>query len=56
MIELSYLENIKFVLCSAIFMRAIKCSVARKVENRKRDCIMPQEETRDRNLGRKKGN
>lgn len=58
--ELSYSEDIKiqcnFVLCSAIFMRARKRSVDRTVENRKGDSIVPQEETRERNLERKKGN
>lgn len=45
-----------FVLCSAIFMRSRKCSVDRKVEDKKGDCIVLQEETKERNLGRKKGN
>lgn len=45
-----------FVLCSAIFMmRSRKCSVDRKVKNRKGDCIVLQEETKERNLGGKKG-
>lgn len=45
-----------FVLCSAIFMRSRKCSVDREVEDKKGDCIVLQEETKERNLGRKKGN
>ena len=45
-----------FVLGSAIFMRARKWSVDRKVENRRGDCVVPQEETKERKLERKRGN
>lgn len=59
-IERSYLEDTKilrnFVLGSAIFTRARKYSVDGRVENRRGDCIVPQEETKERNLERKKGN
>lgn len=46
-----YKNTVQFCfLCSAIFMRTRKCSGDRKVENRKGDCILPQEETREKNL------
>ena len=57
-IELSYLKNIKilcnFVLCSAVFMKARKRSVDRKLGNRKGENIVPQEETREKNFGKRR--
>lgn len=58
-IELSYSEDIKilgnFVLSSAIFMKARKHFVDRKVENRKGEHIVLREETREKKLGEKEG-
>ena len=58
-IELSYLEDIKilgnFVLCSAIFMKARKHFVDRKVENRKGEHIVLWEVIREKQLGEKEG-